>query len=137
MNKSKLLLSCFTLFLVLTFILTVSVKAENSSTEIYDAGYDLVIDDNKIVEVSKDGTINVISPKPTGITNQIYFRSASTLGNTSQIFESNGVLYAHYSSQNVTITNACIAGKGTATTVAALKKLCTNGVNYYNVFFYH
>lgn len=80
---------------------------------------------------------NAISPKPTGITNQIYFRSASSLGSTSQIFEENNQLYAHYSSGNVKISNACIAGQGTATTINGLKNLCTEGVKKYNVYFYH
>ncbi len=80
---------------------------------------------------------NVISQKPVGITNQYYFRSASKLANSTQIFESGGKLYAHYTSGDVLIQNVCIAGKGTATTVNGLKSLCTNGTGYYNVFFYH
>lgn len=78
-----------------------------------------------------------IAPKPTGITNQTYFRSASSLGESNQIFEKNGVLYAYYKSGSVAIENACIAGKGTATTIKGLKEYCTEGVGNYNVFFYH
>ncbi len=90
-----------------------------------------------ILTDSSEGCWNAISPKPTGISNQIYFRSASTLGSTSQIFESNGVLYAHYSGGDVAISNACIAGQGTANTVNGLKALCTDSLRNYNVYFYH
>ena len=86
---------------------------------------------------SSESCWNVISPKPNGITNQLYFRSASSLGSTSQIFERGGVLYAHYSSGNVAISEACIAGEGTATTIAGLKALCTDSLSNYNVFFSH
>lgn len=80
---------------------------------------------------------NTISSKPKGITNQIYFRSANTLGSTSQIHENQGNLYVHYNTGDVAITNACIAGMGTSTTVAGLKKLCIEGEKKYNVYFYH
>ncbi len=80
---------------------------------------------------------NSISPKPTGITNQTYFRSAIKIGDRTQIFEENGVLYAYYSTGNVAIENACIAGKGTATTEKGLKAYCTEGLSNYNVYFYH
>ncbi|MCM1090235.1 MAG: cell wall hydrolase [Butyrivibrio sp.] len=78
-----------------------------------------------------------VSPKPKGITNQLYFRSADSLGKTSGVFEKNGALYVRYDSNDTAITNACIAGKGTATTVSGLKKLCTEGEKKYNVYFYH
>ncbi len=80
---------------------------------------------------------NSISPKPIGITNQVYFRAASRIGDHSQIFESNNILYAHYRSGDVAITNACIAGKGTATSENGLRQLCTGSIGDYNVFFYH
>lgn len=80
---------------------------------------------------------NSASPKPTGISNQLFFRSANGLGKTTQIYESNGVLYVHYNSGDVVISNVCIAGKGTATTINGLEALCTNGKGGHNVFFYH
>lgn len=80
---------------------------------------------------------NSISPKPTGITNQTYFRSADSLGESGGIFEKNGVLYAYYKSGSVAIENVCIAGKGTATTIKGLEAYCTEGAGNYNVFFYH
>ena len=80
---------------------------------------------------------NSVSQKPLGISNQRYFRSANTLGSTSQIYEENGQLYAHYNTKNVAISNACIAGKGVSTTVAGLRALCESDVSKYNVFFYH
>lgn len=86
---------------------------------------------------SSEACWNSASPKPTGISNQLFFRSASGLGKTTQIYESNGKLYVHYSSGDVIISNACIAGKGTATTVKGLESLCTNGKGGHNVFFYH
>ena len=87
---------------------------------------------------SSEGCWNVISPKPKGITNQIYFRSASKLGQASHVFESGGKLYVSYGNgKNVEISNACIAGAGTATTVSGLKALCTSSLTHYNVFFYH
>ncbi|MCM1128180.1 MAG: hypothetical protein NC251_13945 [Lachnoclostridium sp.] len=80
---------------------------------------------------------NSISPKPNGITNQLYFRSADTLGTSDGIYEKQGKLYVNYGTGDVAITNACIAGKGTATTVNALNNLCTGGQKGYNVFYYH
>lgn len=82
---------------------------------------------------------NSISPKPTGITNQTYFRSASYIGDRTQVYEENGVLYAYYADTGVSmaIENACIAGVGTATTEAGLKALCTEALKNYNVYFYH
>ncbi len=70
---------------------------------------------------SSEACWNSASPKPTGISNQLFFRSASGLGKTTQIYENNGKLYVHYSSGDVIISNACIAGKGTATTVKGLE----------------
>ena len=86
---------------------------------------------------SDEACWNSISQKPLGISNQRFFRSASSLGSTSQVFEVNGQLYAHYPSNDVAISNACIAGEGVATTVAGLRALCELSVNNYNVFFYH
>lgn len=82
---------------------------------------------------------NSISPKPTGITNQTYFRSASSIGDRTQVYEENGVLYAYYADTGVSmaIENACIAGVGTATTEDGLKALCTEALKNYNVYFYH
>lgn len=80
---------------------------------------------------------NVISAKPKGITNQVYFRSAKSLGNTSQIYQKGEQLYAHYAEGDVAISNACIAGQGTSTTVKGLQSLCSDGADKYNVFFYH
>jgi len=94
-----------------------------------------------LVTDSSEACWNAISPKPYGFSNQLFFRAARYLGDTSAVFESNGVLYIRYTSNNtirdVAISNACIAGKGTATTVDGLKALCTNGTKKYNVYFYH
>lgn len=86
---------------------------------------------------SSEDCWNVIAAKPLGFSNQLYFRSASSLGSNSGVYEQGGVLYAHYSSRDVAISNACIAGQGTSTTVQGLKNMCVNGVSKYNVFFYH
>lgn len=86
---------------------------------------------------SSEDCWNVIAAKPLGFSNQLYFRSASSLGSSSSVYEQGGVLYAHYSSRDVAISNVCIAGQGTSTTIQGLKNMCVNGLSKYNVFFYH
>lgn len=75
--------------------------------------------------------------RPTGITNQRYFRSASSLYNLNQFKYENGQLYAKYSSGYTSITNACIAGVGVYTTLDDLSNACGGDTSNYNVFFYH
>ena len=85
---------------------------------------------------SSEGCWNVIAPKPKGISNQIYFRSSGKIGVSNGIFESGGKLYVYYSDGSKTITNACISGVGTSTTISGLRSLGA-GMTNYNVFFYH
>ena len=85
---------------------------------------------------SSEGCWNVIAPKPKGISNQVYFRSSQKLGVSNGIFESGGKLYLYYSNGSKAITNACIPGRGTSTTINGLKSLAS-GMTNYNIFFYH
>ena len=85
---------------------------------------------------SSEGCWNVIAPKPKGISNQVYFRSSKKLGVSNGIFESGGKLYLYYKTGSKAITNACISGVGTSTTINGLKSLAS-GMAKYNVFFYH
>ena len=48
-----------------------------------------------------------------------------------------GKLCVNYGKGDVPISNACIAGNGTATSISGLKALCTDELKYYNVYFYH
>ncbi len=77
--------------------------------------------------------------RPTGITNQKWFRSADKLHDLSQFKYENGQLYTYYaySGKYIAITNACIAGVGVYTTITGLENACGGNTGNYNVFFHH
>lgn len=78
-----------------------------------------------------------IVAKPKGISNQRHFRSANRLYDVNHFKYENGKIYVKYSSGYVSVTNACIAGKGVYTTIDDLANACDGNLNNYNVFFYH
>ena len=87
---------------------------------------------------TSESSWKAIVSKPKGISNQLYFRPASQLRNTN-LFEdtSNGLVFKYSSTNIVSVYNACIAGKGTATSTSNLLNYCGSSTSGYNVYFYH